>query len=291
MVLGVLGIIAAFIVAVFVIRNATSQSLKASPANAAVVQLLTGVKQSTWETVGTGGLANPFTTKTGQPALTGPHGHPEFLYIGGEYCPNCAAERWAMINALSRFGSFKNLSQIVSVETGANVSTFTFVGSSYTSQYVDFVPREILGNSVDSSGNYVSLDKLTSSEQSLFAKYDSQGYFPFIDVGNTYIMTAASYSYAVLLDGSGNTVDWQTIADSLTNTNSSITQGILGSANYMTAAICSLTNQQPGSVCNSSVIQQIEHTLNTITASDATSSSPLAIAPADFTATRRRVLG
>ena len=34
---------------------------------------------------------------------------PEILYIGAEYCPFCAAERWSMIIALSRFGTFSNL--------------------------------------------------------------------------------------------------------------------------------------------------------------------------------------
>jgi hypothetical protein len=31
-----------------------------------------------------------------------------------------------------------------------------------------------------------------------------------------------------------------------------VTQAIIASANYQTAAICTLTNQQPGNVCTSS---------------------------------------
>ena len=84
----------------------------------------------------------------------------------------------------------------------------------------------------------------------------------------------------VLLDSSGQPLSWQTIASALTNTGSPITKGILGTANYMTAAICSVTNQQPGSVCNSAVIQQIQHTLNAT--SQTAGSSPLALAPANL---------
>ena len=39
------------------------------------------------------------------PALTS-GGKPEMLYIGAEWCPYCAAERWAMAVALRRFGTF-----------------------------------------------------------------------------------------------------------------------------------------------------------------------------------------
>ena len=36
-------------------------------------------------------------------ALTS-NGKPEMLYIGAEFCPYCAASRWSMALALSRFG-------------------------------------------------------------------------------------------------------------------------------------------------------------------------------------------
>ena len=36
-------------------------------------------------------------------------GKPGVLYIGAEFCPFCATERWAMVNALGRFGTFSGL--------------------------------------------------------------------------------------------------------------------------------------------------------------------------------------
>ncbi len=78
---------------------------------ASVVKTVTSVPASTLDTVGAGSgiIARPESI-TGT-ALT-ENGKPEMLYIGAEYCPYCAAERWAMIVALSRFGTFTGLSTI-----------------------------------------------------------------------------------------------------------------------------------------------------------------------------------
>jgi len=290
MVIGVLALIAAIIVIfIFVSQAPVSQpapnaNLIPHPADPAIVRQLTGVSQSTWEAVGTGGLSRPFGATGGRPSLTGPGGHPEFLYIGGMYCPNCAAERWAMLNALSRFGTFQNLDQVQSFEY--NVSTFSFAGSSYTSRYIDFVPKEILGNALDrSKQSYVSLQKLTAAEQQIFKQYDSGQTFPFMDINGTYIATAASYDFSVLLDSALKPLTWQTIAASFPDTHSPITKSILGAANYLTAAICSVTHQQPGSVCGSAVIGQIEQALNAT--SQSTGASPLVLAPARLRAVWR----
>ena len=78
-------------------------------------------------------------------ALTA-NGKPEVLYIGAEYCPYCAAERWAMIVALSRFGTFSGLATVHSAaangageaEPYPNTPTWTFVNAKYTSQYLTF---------------------------------------------------------------------------------------------------------------------------------------------------------
>ncbi|MEM3791396.1 MAG: DUF929 family protein, partial [Candidatus Micrarchaeaceae archaeon] len=44
-------------------------------------------------------------------------GKPAVVYIGAEYCPFCAAERWALIIALMRFGNLSNISYMVSSPT------------------------------------------------------------------------------------------------------------------------------------------------------------------------------
>src|SRR5258708_31775133 len=93
MVIGVLTLIIVVIGALIWFRNQpvsqtnTSPGLNPTPASAKLVQQVTGVPQATWEAVGNGGsgVTSQFQAYTGQPALTGPNGHPELLYIGGEY--------------------------------------------------------------------------------------------------------------------------------------------------------------------------------------------------------------
>src|ERR1700734_2843427 len=77
------------------------------------------------------------------PALT-QNGKPEVLFIGAEYCPFCAAQRWAMVNAFSRFGPFTGLTTThsSSTDTDANTPTLTFYGSTYTSKYISLVTVE-----------------------------------------------------------------------------------------------------------------------------------------------------
>jgi hypothetical protein len=266
LVLSVLGVIAVFVIGLVLLdhwqitqTNHSSGQGTLTPVDATVLQEVIGVSQSTWTAIGTGGVTQPFTTISGATALKGSNGLPEVLYVGGEYCPNCAAERWAMLNALSRFGTFGNVSQIHSYE--GNISTFSFEGSQYSSQYVDFVPREINGNTVDGSGNYVSLDSLTAGQQQILSQNDSAGSIPFLDVGNRFKVIGASYQYTILEDGSANPLSWQDIASSLGNPSSPIAQNILGTANYLTAAICGVDGQAPASVCQVSAIQQIEQML------------------------------
>lgn len=62
----------------------------------------------------------------------------------------------------------------------------------------------------------------------------------------------------VLENATREPLSWQEIADALTIPSSPVAQHILGTANFMTAAICMVTNQMPGNVCQIAVIQHIE---------------------------------
>jgi hypothetical protein len=226
---------------------------------ASVVSGVTSVPASTLDTVGTGGgsvTAKP-TTISGA-ALTA-NGKPEVLYVGAEYCPYCAAERWAMIVALSRFGTFSGLATVHSAaangagtaEPFPNTPTWTFVNAKYTSQYLTFSTVEELTNIPDpSTGSYTTLQTPTKAQQALVTKYDSAsgGAIPFVDFGNKYLISGASYNAGVL---SG--LSWATIAADLSNPNSTVAKAVDGTANYITAAICQLTGNQPASACTATV--------------------------------------
>ena len=218
---------------------------------------LTSVPAATLDQVGAGTTAANPTSITGA-ALTSA-GKPEVLYIGAEYCPYCAAERWAMIVALNRFGTFSGLAPIRSAakDGGGNAEpfpltpTWTFAKSSYTSSYLTFTPVEGYTNIPDkATGFYTVLQPPTAAQQALLNKYDAanQGAIPFIDYGNRFLSVGASYNPAIL---SGLT--WAQIADDLHDPSSTVAKSVLGTANFATAAICSLTNNQPASACTATV--------------------------------------
>ena len=250
------------IVLVFVIVKlngkpaASAQGVSNGPTGsslAAVVNNVTSVPASTLNSVGEGGgaVTGKPTTISGT-ALT-ENGKPEMLYIGAEYCPYCAAERWAMIVALSRFGTFSGLSTVHSSSTDVypNTPTWTFYKSSYTSPYLTFTPVETTTNVADASNTppYVTLQTPTAAQQALVTKYvGASGSIPFIDFGNKYLISGASYNPALLAG-----LSWSTIATDLSNPSSPVAQAVDGTANYITAAICKMTGNQPASACTTAV--------------------------------------
>ena len=82
----------------------------ASTAAAAVIREVTTVSPAVADAVGTGSATAAPKAISGAPALT-ENGLPRIFYAGAEYCPFCAAERWPLVVALSRFGTFTGLGQ------------------------------------------------------------------------------------------------------------------------------------------------------------------------------------
>ena len=257
-------VVIAVVVAFIVIKanNKPSTSSSNGPtgsALASVVSKVTSVPASTLDTIGKGSFTGKIPPINGGTPLTS-GGKPEMLYMGAEYCPYCAAERWSMIVALSRFGTFSGLSTIHSstTDTPANIPTWTFHGSSYTSKYLTFTPVEMQTNVLDpTTNNYPVLEKPTSAQQALLTKYDAPPYvssaadagaIPFIYFGGKNVSIGASYDATVL---SGKS--WSQIASALSDPNSAIAKAIGGTANYLTAAICKMTGNQPVSACTSTV--------------------------------------
>ena len=143
---GVVVLVIAILVAVKLTSpTKKSTSVASTTASTSLVDAVTGVPPATLDKVGKGAVDTPPQATSGQPVLKGSDGKPIVFYMGAEYCPFCAAERWPMIVALSRFGTFQNLSTTSSssTDTYPNTPTFTFHGSTYSSKYIDFQPKEI----------------------------------------------------------------------------------------------------------------------------------------------------
>jgi hypothetical protein len=199
---------------------------------------------------------------TGRPAVvTGSpleaNGKPEVLFVGSEYCPYCAAERWALVVTLGRFGTFTGLHTIRSgnYQPYPDLATWTFYGSAYSSRYLTFVAVETRSNVLVSRaanpqdrGSYTTLQKLTGAEQAILNRYDTTSSVPFVDFGDRSVIVGASFDPLVLQQQT-----WSQIAAALRNPASPAGQAILGAANYMTAAICQLTGDEPATACTPAV--------------------------------------
>jgi Domain of unknown function (DUF929) len=275
---GVVVVIIAIVVSFVVVKAnskpqaATAGGVSNGPTGTALANVVTdttSVSNSTLNKVGAGSGVNttglPQVIKGGTLLTSG--GKPEMLYMGAEYCPYCAAERWAMVVALSRFGTFSGLSTVHSGnnsgEVYPNTPTWTFYKSTYTSTYLAFTPVEMQTNiptQTSSGASYTTLQTPTSAQQALLSKYDappyvassSAGAIPFIDFGNKYMISGATYSPQVLQGKS-----WNQIATALKDPTSPIAKAVDGTANYLTATICKLTGNQPASACTP-VVKQLE---------------------------------
>jgi Domain of unknown function (DUF929) len=255
----VLVIVAAFIVIKLTQGSPSSGGSSSTTGTllpASVSSQVTGVPAATLDKVGKGAVAAftqgqaAFTPGSGAPLTSG--GKPQMLYIGAEFCPYCAATRWSMAIALSRFGTLTPLHGIrsSSTDTDPNTATLTFYKTGYNSKYLDFTPVEV---QTVSRG---PLQNPTSAQNAVWAKYEpdpnTRGY-PFIAFSNKLVMKGPIYDAAVLQGKS-----WSQIAADLKDPTSPVAQSVNGAANYITGAICRMTNNQPSDVCSSAAVQAVQ---------------------------------
>jgi thiol-disulfide isomerase/thioredoxin len=255
-------VIGALVIVVATRKSSEGKGPTPGVASTAVVSKVTSLPTSLIGSVGVGTANLPKAITA--PALT-KDGKPLVVYFGAEYCPFCAAERWGMVIALSRFGTFTNLGSTHSSSTDVypSTQTFSFHGATYTSTYLAFEGIELQGNEL-SGGKYPTLDTPTAEQEVLITTYDappyvasaSTGSIPFIDLGGRYLVSGASYNPGVL---AGKTLD--EIATALADPSSAISKGAVGTANALTAAICGITGDQPAAVCTDPAIVAIRRQL------------------------------
>ena len=191
---------------------------------------------------------------SGQQPVLGHGQKVNVVYVGGEFCPYCAVERWALVVALSRFGSFSDLGHIVtssSTDVDPDLQSWSFEGSTFASGTVAFHPAEVYSSTPTSAGNgYEPLQALTPIEKGAYDAYgtggaEGGGVLPFIDIGNRYIAFGASADPKILEGLSLNQ-----IAADLSQPSSPVAQAIDGSANYLVAALCAERGDQKPPICN-----------------------------------------
>ncbi len=261
---GAIVVLLAGVIALVVIALTTSTTtllINRPQAPEAVVRDISGVSQATFNAVGVTSPKVPVVAPVlmhGQPPLSA-GGKPEVLYVGAEYCSFCAAERWALVVALSRFGTFTGLRNMQSSSTSAfpEIQSFSFDGATYRSPYVSFTGIEEYSDAPGTNGIFTRIAFPTAAQQGTVNRYgpiavpgwtarSGEELFPFVDVANKAVIGTSQFSPAAI-EGQSQA----SIADRLDDPTAVPTKAVIASANYLTAAICMATDQQPPRLCAS----------------------------------------
>jgi hypothetical protein len=269
---GALAVCAALILVVAAIGVVTISRAPSSPTPpaselTAYFQAAVSVSNSTLESVG---LPSTVAIPTRvSPSLSTVATNGVVSYVGAEYCPYCALQRWALLVALSKFGTFTNLNNEVfssSSDDYPRLASWSFYGARYESKYFTFDPTELTSSkpSKNGVGGYQRLERMSSAQRVAFHHYDAQGEIPFVDIGNHIITLGASASPSVL-EG----LSLSDIGRDLNNPRSPVAQSIDGSANYLVAALCTLVQKSPPALCSTNVIRTASKALDTGVSSSA----------------------
>jgi hypothetical protein len=222
-----------------------------------VMNNLTSIPSDTWRKAGIAAARLPVFVGAGDVGAAAP----TILYIGAGFCPYCAAARWSLITALSRFGTFSGLSYGASssVDVFPRTPTFSFYGAHYTSRYIELQTVEQASDEPGLDGRYVPLEQATPAQEALLQTYDVPPFvppqgargIPFILVGRRYMWSGAPFSPQLLANRSQ-----QEIAATLPTGTDTAAHAILVNGNMFTAAICAINGRLPADVCSDPVIQQ-----------------------------------
>jgi thiol-disulfide isomerase/thioredoxin len=250
----VIAVLAVVVITGLLARSHPKSGTATSVAPASVVQQVASVPPSVFAQVGSGDASGGPKKVSGHP-VPDVAGHPTVLFIGAEWCPFCAAERWPMVVALSRFGTFTGLGRTASSPSDSypNTQSFSLHGSTYTSQYLGLVAKELQSNQV-SGGSYTTLDRLTAQENKNFEAAHSA--FPYVNIAGRYLMPT-QFDPKVL---HGKTMEQ--IAAALSDPTTDIAKAVDGAANIFTATLCTLTNDQPANVCTAAPIPALESAIS-----------------------------
>jgi hypothetical protein len=140
----VLAIVAAFVTVKLTTGGAPTASESLAPQS--IVSQVTNVPPTVLDRVRGGGTATPLHTVTKPGPALSIAGKPAIVFVGEESCPFCAAERWPLAVALSRFGTWSHLGTTRSSPTDVfpNTATLSFRTASYRSSGLTLRTTELV---------------------------------------------------------------------------------------------------------------------------------------------------
>jgi hypothetical protein len=172
-------------------------------------------------------------------------GKPLVFFMGAQFCPYCAAERWAFVKATARFGTWSNIRPLQSragTDGFATLPTYDLSAATFTSPQLALRYKDI----ADGNGN--PLQALAGVERRLVDLYDPGGGFPFIAAGGPPGQFTVTLAYSPGLLQGQSFASVRAAVDE-PRPASAAAQAIASEADTITALLCRLTAGNPGGVC------------------------------------------
>jgi thiol-disulfide isomerase/thioredoxin len=152
------------------------------------------------------------------------------FFMGAEFCPYCAAERWAIVRSLQKFGQWDGLKQTISAardQPFLNLPTYDFTNATYNSPHIEFVAREIKDR------EFKQLQKLMKTEEKLVRKYNPKKEIPFLLIGGRFMQVGSGFPPKIFI---GHT--FRQTETELKKVESEIRKTIDEEANVISALLC-----------------------------------------------------
>jgi hypothetical protein len=214
---------------------------------------------------GGGGLRSPVHTALAAQLLSrlggfhqialGPwleQGKPVVLFVGAQYCPFCATERWALVLALGRFGHWSGLRSVHSTPGSSGwpgIATYDLLHAGYGSSIVALQEREV----ADFAGR--PLQALTVAQTRAVNVGDPRGSIPFLLIAGRYAQAGAGYSAGLLVGLSFARIHQLVYAEPT----SRVGRAVTGEADVISALICRSLAARATTVaaCRSPAVQAV----------------------------------
>jgi Domain of unknown function (DUF929) len=175
-----------------------------------------------------------------------PAGPPLVLYVGADFCPYCAVLRWPLALALMRFGDLSGLlyTRSSSSDVFPDTATFSYRAAKFDSEYLRFEAVELTDR------DQQALQRPNDAQRETFLLFNGRGSIPFLYLGGRFAEVGSPFSPAPLQG-----LDWEQIVQRLEEREGELSKDIIGEADTLTAALCTLTHQQPEAVCTATAIE------------------------------------
>ncbi|NOJ28562.1 MAG: hypothetical protein DA328_00130 [Nitrososphaeraceae archaeon] len=175
------------------------------------------------------------------------------FFLGAGFCPYCATQRWAIVEALKNFGQWNNLVEERSAsveEKFVNVPTFSFAKATFESELIEFIGRETADR------NFDPLQELNIDDQNILDVYNPDNMIPFLLIDGQYMRFGSSIKPELLQN-----IGHDTVRNEISLEKSEIGKMIREETKNITTLICKCVSDK-SDICKSMEIIEKRNEIN-----------------------------